>query len=348
MGCLQRIVLAGMLVLCVVARGGLGVVEAEEGGEEEKIAATEPLVVARVGETPIFRASLASALGRTGYDRLKGAEQKLRGEAGVLSQLVDELLLRQIIEREGAKATEPEIDAFVSQIQTQLAPSRIPFETFLTRSGRDEKTLRSHVAIEIGVNKLITPKLTPEALAAFYDEHRKELDGTLVRVSHIVLRPDAARGADTMDALTQRAEKVRSEILQGTLSFAEAAKRYSAGPSRRRGGDIGYVPRQSPLAEEFSSQVFSLRKGDVSKPFATPSGIHIATVTDIRMGSANVEKLRAQLEKMLAQKILRELLAAERASTKVYYAPGVAHFEADADRPGGPPKLVVEPQPVGE
>lgn len=306
----------------------------------------DPLVVARVGETPIYRAALSSALQRVGYERLSNDDDKLRMRAEVLAQLIDEQILRQVIAREGFAATAAEVDAFIAQLQTRLAPSRVSLDAFLEQSGRDLKALESHVALEIGVNKLITSRLTPELLQQVYGDHRTELDGSLVRVSHIVLRPDAAQGDDAVQQLVAKASKIRSEVLQGRMTFADAAAKYSAGPSRRRGGDLGFLPRSSAMAEEFSRQVFSLRKGDVSKPFATPSGVHIATVTALQPGTVPAERMRPQVEKLAAQKLLRQMLETERAKADVYYAPGVAHFDRTEDRDGRP-TVVIEPKPVG-
>lgn len=326
---------------CAAAADGVDVSPADGGS-------LQPLVVARVGESPIMRATLEAALGRVGYDRLGTDELKERASADVLGQLIDEQMLRQAIEREGQTATEAEIDSFLSQLETRLAPGRVSLDQFLARSGRDEKMLRSHVSLEIGVNKLLAAMITREAIEAAYKEHRKELDGTLVRVSHIVLRPDAALGEDAVKKMIEKASSIRSEILQGSLTFDEAARLHSAGPSRRQGGDVGFLTRTGVMVEEFSRQVFSLRKGEISKPFATPFGVHIATVTAIKPGTVGDEKIRPQIEKLAAQKLLREILDRERAGTAIVYGPGVAHFERDKSDPSAPPKLVVEPLPVGQ
>lgn len=295
----------------------------------------EPLVVARVGESPIMRATLDAALERVGYERFASDELKQRARAEVLGQLIDEQLLMQAIEREGKAATDGEIDAFVSQLETRLSP------------GRDEKALRRHVALEIGVKKMIASRITQQAIEAAYKQHRSELDGSLVRVSHVLVRPDVAVGADAVEKAIEKASSIRSEILQGSLTFAEAARRHSAGPSRRQGGDIGFVPRSGVLVEEFASKVFSLRKGEISKPFVTPFGVHLATVTAIRPGMVSDSQIRPQVERLAARQLLREILERERADTKIFYAPGFPHFERDADDPSAAPKLVVEPPPDG-
>lgn len=318
------------LAVCIVATPSRA---ADEIVDE--IDVLEPIVVARVGESPIMRATLDAAVESAGYERLASEEVKRRARAEVLEQLIDEQLLALAIEREGKVATDGEIDAFISRLDTRLA------------AGRDEKTLRRKVALEIGVNKMIVSRITKEAIEAAYTQHRAELDGSLVRVSHVLLRPDIAVGPDAVEKAIEKASSIRSEILQGSLSFADAARRHSAGPSRRQGGDIGFVPRAGVMVEEFASRVFSLKKGEISRPFVTPFGVHLATVTAIRPGAVSDTQIRPQVERLAGRKLLREILERERKETKIFYGPGVPHFERDADDPSSPPKLVVEPRADG-
>lgn len=301
----------------------------------DEIDVLEPIVVARVGESPIMRATLDAAIERVGYERLASDELKQRARAEVLGQLIDERLLELAIERDGKVATDGEIDAFISRLDPRLA------------AGRDANTLRRKVALEIGVNKMIASRITKEAIEAAYTQHRAELDGSLVRVSHVLLRPDIAVGPDAVEKAIEKASSIRSEILQGSLTFAEAARRHSAGPSRRQGGDIGFVPRGGVMVEEFASRVFSLKKREISKPFVTPFGVHLATVTEIRPGTVSDTQIRPHVERLAGRKLLGEILERERKETKIFYGPGVPHFERDADDPSASPKLVVEPLPDG-
>jgi peptidyl-prolyl cis-trans isomerase C len=228
----------------------------------------------------------------------------------------------------------------------QLADRRIAIEAFLAQSGRDETSLRNQIRLEIALNKLLLPQLTSASLEAAFTKHRRDLDGTLVRASHIVLRPDPGRGAEALADLERRAARLRTDILQGTVSFAEAALRHSAGPSRRQGGDVGFFPRHGVMDEEFARQSFALAKGEISKPFATPFGVHLVLVTDLKPGDARPDTLRPQLEKLVVQDAIREIVTRGRQTTPITYAPGVPHFAAvDPGSPSGPRTIVVEPGP---
>ena len=135
--------------------------------------------------------------------------------------------------------------------------------------------------------------------------------------------------------MLSRAEKIRAGILAEEMTFAEAAERYSAGPSRQRGGDLGFLPRHGLLTEEFSSQVFKLIKGEVSKPFVTPYGVHLAKVTDVDPGTVEPETFRQQIAQIAYQKILQAFLLQCQKKTPIELKPGIMAIDHRA--PGARP-----------
>lgn len=318
---------------------------AAEGDEVPALAAGSSIAVT-VGDTPIFRSEVDAAVKRVAQGRQIDAEGRNRLTAETVEQLVDERLLRREVEARQIIVDEDEVTATITRMRGQLAERRIAIETFLTESGRDEASLRNQIRLEIALNKLLLPQLTSSALEAAFMKHRRELDGTLVRASHIVLRPDPGRGAEALADLERRAARLRTDILQGTISFADAALKHSAGPSRRQGGDVGFFPRYGAMDEEFARQAFALAKGEISKPFATPFGVHLVRVTDLKPGETRPETLRPQLEKLVVQDAIREIVARGRQEIPITYAPGVAHFAAtDPDSPPGRRTVVIEPGP---
>lgn len=315
----------------------------ESAGPSPSVGAT---VAVKVGDTPIFQSEVEAAVRRVAQDRFLDPDRQARLMAETVEQLVDERLLRREVEAQQITVDEDEVTEIITRMRGQLADRKIPIETFLAQSGRDEMSLRNQIRLEIALNKLLLPQLTSTALEAAFTKHRRDLDGTLVRVSHIVLRPDPGRGAEALAELERRAARIRTDILQGTISFADAALKHSAGPSRRQGGDLGYFPRQGTMDEEFARQAFALAKGEISKPFVTPFGVHLVRVTDLKPGDARPETLRPQLEKLVVQDAIRAIVARGRQTTPIDYAPGIPHFAAGAE--GTPPErraIVTEPGP---
>jgi len=292
-------------------------------------------VVASVGGAEIRAREIEVVLKRLGLAEMAEPEQGQRAAAAVLEQIIDERVLRAELAAAGIDVPAAEVDAAVARVREQVAGRGLEFEAFLAQTGRTPVTIRDQVALEIALDRYVSPRITPAAVAEVFDRNRRELDGTKLRVSHILLRPESGGDDDPAAALLDEARTLRQEILQGRLSFGEAARRHSAGPSRRREGDIGWISREGPLLDAFASEVYSLAKGGVSEPFVTPFGVHLATVTAIEPGRIGIDAVRSRIEKMLASQVVRELVLQGRARNPVEFAPGVPHF--DPTTVGAPP-----------
>lgn len=93
-----------------------------------------------------------------------------------------------------------------------------------------------------------------------------------IHVRHILLKTNALQDDATV---RQRLEQIRQSILKGE-SFAVAASASSQDPgSASQGGDLGW---QSPNVYDpsFSAAVEKLKVGEISEPFKTQYGWHIA------------------------------------------------------------------------
>lgn len=107
------------------------------------------------------------------------------------------------------------------------------------------------------------------SFASFGDYINPNLDVTEVRASHILVktRPEAV--------------KIRKEIVNGDISFEDAAEKYSLCPSSVNGGDLGYFKR-GQMVQPFSDVVFDLKVGQISDPVGTKFGWHLIKVVDKR------------------------------------------------------------------
>ena len=294
-------------------------------------AATESPPAATVGDIVITQADLAAAMRRRGAGKGAGAESPARFRAQALADLIDEALLRTELDRRQIAASDGEIDARIAGLTQELATRKSSLDAFLADQGLDRAALRRRMAFDIAMGKLAASLVTPESVGRAYQEHHRAFDGTRVRVAHLILRPDGSEGTGAVAALTAKAERIRQSILAGEVSFADAAARHSAGPSRHRGGDLGFIPRQGLLAEEFTRPCYTLERGEISRPIESPFGVHLVTVLDIDAGNVDREQFRPQLERLAAQQGIREILEASRERIPVSLEPGM-----EAAERGGP------------
>ena len=107
------------------------------------------------------------------------------------------------------------------------------------------------------------------SFASFGDYINPNLDVTEVRASHILVktRPEAV--------------KIRKEIVNGDISFEDAAEKYSLCPSSVNGGDLGYFKR-GQMVQPFSDVAFDLKVGQISDPVGTKFGWNLIKVVDKR------------------------------------------------------------------
>ncbi len=281
-------------------------------------------VVATVDDEPLSQAQLRAAVARTPALANMTPEQRLQLEARGLEQLIWERLIAAEARRQSVLVDPQDVEDRLRRAASAAKASSL--EEFVRVTGNDEDQLRRLVAQDIMVERLLLPRLNDSAIRAAFEARRREFDGSRVRVSHIVLRPETALGEKAIVAAVEQAESIRREILRGDIGFADAARRYSAGPSRQRGGDIGFVGRQEPMTEEFSQAVFTLPKGEISKPIVTSFGIHVATVTEIEAGRTSFEAVRAAVYQQVATAALKDLMTRLRGAVRIAYFPGVPHF----------------------
>ncbi len=173
------------------------------------------------------------------------------------------------------------------------------------------------------------PEVADQRVEAYFQAHRREFDGSQLSVSHILLRPRAGDGPAALDELLKQAAAIRREIVAGEISFAEAAGKYSAGPSAKRGGQLGYIPRHGVMDEAFSHAAFALEPGQVSEPVRTPFGVNLIRCDEIKPGGKKAADARPEIEDALAGELLEKLARLERVYTPVKYTGKTPYF-----RPG--------------
>ena len=146
-------------------------------------------------------------------------------------------------------------------------------------------------------------------LKAYYDKHTKEFQQPKqVKARHILLKDQ------------KQAEEVRQKLLKGG-DFATLAKEYSTGPSKAKGGDLGFFSRNQ-MVKEFSDVAFSLKPKEISPVVKTKFGYHIIRVDEIREGRQQTfdevkEKLKKQLRAERKNQYFKDYIGGLKKQTAV-------------------------------
>jgi peptidyl-prolyl cis-trans isomerase SurA len=117
---------------------------------------------------------------------------------------------------------------------------------------------------------------------------RKTVDET--RARHVLIQTNAVRN-DEQARLLARDLYNR---LQAGEDFTKIAKEYSDDPgSKSSGGDLGFQP-PGVFAPEFQVRIDQLQPGELSPPFRTQFGWHVAGVIERRTRDTTDETRRAR------------------------------------------------------
>ncbi len=127
-----------------------------------------------------------------------------------------------------------------------------------------------------------TAEIKENELKDFYENHKTDFDHPeRMRVRHILLSAQGTSNPMDTDKAAKTLENYRNQVLSGKATFSALAEKYSQdNGSKKQGGDLGWVTR-GEMVKEFEDAVFSAKKGEITKPFKTQYGYHIAQILDV-------------------------------------------------------------------
>ena len=246
-------------------------------------------VVATVDGIPILESQVRANMGK------KGDRQS------ALDKIIDDLLVQKAIQESGVKIDPREIDRVVEDTAARNGLTYGQFLDALDYQGISLNTFRQQIANQMMMgavrNKAINESVavTREEVVALgqkmLDEAKSQgtaqkVTGKEYEVRHILLKLNPMlNDAQAKAELT----RIRSDIIAGKMTFAEAALKYSKDYlSGANGGSLGYAFPES-YAPQFAQTVAQSKQGVISAPFKTEFGWHILEVTGMRDGDLTAE-----------------------------------------------------------
>jgi peptidyl-prolyl cis-trans isomerase C len=241
-------------------------------------------LVAMVGKAKLRRADLAQFASTRGRAGGRPTQELLAG-------LVDRTLLAEGARRDGVQ------NAPAVQVRLRAAEREILAETFLEkelRSATDEGPLRKR-----------------------YEDTKEALKRRQIQVAHIVLRVPSSAGAEARNAAQSKAADLYSKLRDGADFEKLAAANSEDSATAARGGDLGILVEGS-VDQGFFDAAAALKKGEISKPFETPFGVHIVRAfEDPQVVTPPFEEVRGKLAAEARLEAERKLLERLRSEVKV-------------------------------
>jgi parvulin-like peptidyl-prolyl isomerase len=326
------------LALFLDVPGSSAIAQESQKGAETRTARSDAsgatgdrTVVAHVNDKPIHKGDVDQALAALlkAQQVSPSANPKPEHQAAVLEMLIGQRLYADYIERsDDLKASTEDVDKLVEDLRRQLREKRrVTVEQYVRGLGLTMTAFKSQIANDVSRQKLEHKFGTPERVEAYFKRHARHFDGTQLRVSHILLRPKGNGNENETKELHSKAEQIKADIESGKLTFADAARQHSAGPSRQEGGDLGFIGRTGPMVEEFNKAAFDLEQGKISAPVVSTFGVHLITVTEVKKGDKSLELVRDQVMPAFTQWLIEQLIANERKTAKIEFNEKFPHFK---------------------
>lgn len=289
---------------------------------------TLPDVVARVNGAAIQRADLEKAIRNLEANVGNAVPPERRNEIyrGILDQLVEMRLLEQEAAARNIKATEAEVNSGLEQMKSQ-APNPEAFQKALASRKMSEADLRSEARQRLAVDKLLTAEIEPKIavnesdIADFYKKNPQFfMQPEAMRASHILIKTDAAAGAEGKAQARAKAEDLLRQIKAGG-DFAALAKQHSNDGSAGNGGDLGFFPR-GQMVKAFEDAAFALQPGEVSPLVESEFGFHIIKAAEHRTARtvplAEVsDRIAVALRQQKQQELAQQFVQALKTKSKV-------------------------------
>jgi parvulin-like peptidyl-prolyl isomerase len=245
-----------------------------------------------------------------------------------LELLIDRRVVLDALRRDRRAASDADVELELARAKAALA--RIQDATAERSRSLDDDhplaqqysdaDLRFAMDWRLSWRRLCEAELTDDAVAAYFEKHRRQFDGSRLRVSHILF--SLSKNADEKAAAEaiERAAKLRQRIVAGEISFADAAKQFSDAPSKADGGDIGEITRRGEQHDAFASVAFALAIGEISSPTRTPHGVHLIRCAAEQPGDKKLADVREAVVRAATTELFRTRADEERPKAKIVYA----------------------------
>jgi len=215
--------------------------------------------------------------------------------------MVEQLLIIEMAEQDSVEILDKDIDKALNQQIDNIIARTGSKELAEAALGKKISDFKRSYRDDIK-GKLLAEKYTSSLTTSinvsrgdvidFFNTYKDSIPSfpTLYKTHHILI--EIKPSEESVKNSFNKANDIRNKILNGEISFDDAAKTYSADPgSKDRGGNLGYVPRGT-FVQEFDKVVFTVEKNILTKPVKTQYGHHI------------IEVLERTGEKVLARHIL--------------------------------------------
>jgi len=220
-------------------------------------------------------------------------------------QLLDQLLVGKLLYNQSKldsievsdTEVESQLNARIERILSYMGGSIEQFEDYYGQSiTATKEQFREDLRVQIATDRIRGTvvngvKVTPAEVKQFFADIPKDslpYFNSEVEVGEIIIVPQA--NANTRAETVAKLQGIRDDIEAGTLTFEDAAKKYSVDGSRQSGGDLGWTKR-GKFVPEFEAAAYNLEPGQLSAVTKSQFGYHLIKLRERRGNTIRVSHI---------------------------------------------------------
>ncbi len=238
----------------------------------------------------------------------------------LIENLIERELLYQRAKQKKFQIRDRWVELALADLKAQLGGATA-LKTYIEGTGLTEALLKDRIRKGLIVRRLLRRnvirqiKVSEAEMQAFfrkYPEFFKRQEQ--VRTRNILIAVNKKDDISKQGEALLRIQSIQMQIQAGA-NFAVLALEYSDDPSKKRGGDLGYLEREE-MVQGYADAAFALEPGQVSDIVETRSGYHLIQMVDrnpstqmvYRNARSKIQRtLRRNKEKMTLDTYLKKL-----------------------------------------
>ena len=224
----------------------------------------------------------------------------------MLDKLINDKLIEQFGKKLGYYVSDEEVNDVIKNILKNNSITLEELKESLRQNGISFESYKENLKREILIARIVNSyvrkniKIPEKEIEKYVKENFKIDEDTEYHLKQILFLKR------NLTADTQKKIEKILKLLKQKVPFSELAKKYSEGPFKDQGGDLGYF-KKNELLPEIRKAISNMKIGEV-KVVKTRLGVHIIKLVDIKSKKQKMSLLMKKAEEALKNKLFNKKL----------------------------------------